>query len=123
MRLRLREHVEQAKVEVRVEFNTVSVAAEEIIDLRIGDVLPLSHRVKDPLTVKIGDQACFEALPGRSGNRLSCMVITDANNNPFLRKPAEFIATTVEHAHAEALDPPGHHDGMTSIDDQPHFQE
>lgn len=106
VRLRLREHVEQAKVEVKVEFNTVSVAAEEIVDLRIGDVLPLSHRVKDPLTVKIGDQPCFEALPGRSGNRLSCMVITDANSNPFLRKPATFLGTTVESADAEALDPP-----------------
>ncbi|WP_336250259.1 flagellar motor switch protein FliM [Stomatohabitans albus] len=123
VRLRLREHVEQAKVEVRVEFNTVSVAAEEIIDLRIGDVLPLSHRVKDPLTVKIGDQPCFEALPGRSGNRLSCMVITDSSNNPFLRKPAEFIATTVEHTTAEALDPPMPQDFINTIDDEQVFQE
>lgn len=71
------EQLNEAPVEVAVSFNTVTLAAYEIVSLQLGDVLPLRHRVEAPLTVTVGGVPCFSAMPGRNGRRLAAMVTAD----------------------------------------------
>lgn len=66
-----------APVEVRVAFDAVSLTADEIVSLQVGDCLPLRHAVDAPLTVTVGGVPCFHAMPGRSGRRLAAMVTAD----------------------------------------------
>ena len=69
-------HLEEAPVELAVEFSSVTLPSRDIIDLQPGDVLPLRHAVTDPLTVSVGGVPCFKAVPGRAGRRMACMVVT-----------------------------------------------
>lgn len=73
----LHQHLHDAPVDLAVQFNTVSLSASEIIGLQPGDVLPLRHRVDQPLSVTIGEVPCFSAMPGRNGRRLAAMVVSD----------------------------------------------
>jgi flagellar motor switch protein FliM len=69
--------VDHVPVEVRVSFRPVTLTSAEIVDLRPGHVVPLQHRVDDPLTVSVGDVACYPAIAGRRGKRLACVVVAD----------------------------------------------
>jgi flagellar motor switch protein FliM len=90
----LHQQLHEAPVEVGVAFNTVTLSADEIVSLQLGDVLPLRHRVDAPLTITVGGVPCFQAMPGRNGRRLAAMVTAD------LRAPG---------AAAADLLPPTHH--------------
>jgi flagellar motor switch protein FliM len=67
-----------APVTVSVSFPPVTLALSDIVDLRPGDVLPLEHRVDDPLEVSIGGLPRFAARPGRRGKRLACVITSVA---------------------------------------------
>ena len=67
--------LEDAPVEVTVRFNTVTLASSEILDLRIGDVLPLHHPTDASLQVAVAGIPYFSAVAGRKGKRLACMIV------------------------------------------------
>jgi flagellar motor switch protein FliM len=62
-------------VELAVRFDTVALTSSEIIDLEVGDVVPLSHPVDKPLTVTVDDVRAYQAVSGRRGKRLACLVV------------------------------------------------
>jgi flagellar motor switch protein FliM len=66
-----------AAIDVDVMFNTVSMTGSDILELRIGDVIPLHHNVNAPLTVKADGVAHLLAKPGRQGKRLACQIVDD----------------------------------------------
>jgi flagellar motor switch protein FliM len=73
--------VEQVPVEVSVRFGSVTLTSAEIVGLREGDVLPLHHRVEDPLTVTAVGHPFLRATPGKRGKRLAVMVVDPVRTN------------------------------------------
>src|SRR5207248_8285422 len=67
-----------APVTVNVCFQPIVLTMADIVDLRPGDVLPLDHRVDEPLEVSVGGVPRFAARPGRRGKRLACVITSIA---------------------------------------------
>ncbi|OIQ77894.1 flagellar motor switch protein FliM [mine drainage metagenome] len=68
--------LEEVPVDVAVRFRPTSVLMPEVLDLRVGDVLPLRHPVRDPLTVGAAGITFAHAVPGSEGRRLACLIVT-----------------------------------------------
>lgn len=64
-------------VELAVEFAPVTLTSAEIVDLQVGDVVPLGHPVDLPLTGTIDGTPTFRVRPARSGKRLAGQVVDD----------------------------------------------
>lgn len=62
-------------VDLAVRFDTVSLSASEIVNLAVGDVVPLEHPVDVPLTIEVDGVPCYDAVSGRRGKRLACLVV------------------------------------------------
>ena len=73
----VREQLLGAPVEVSVSFNPVVLTSSEILDLAVGDVIPLRHAVAAPLQAMVGQNRCLSVVPGRSGKRLACLVVDE----------------------------------------------
>jgi flagellar motor switch protein FliM len=67
--------VSDVPVELSVSFDHVALTSSEIIALRVGDVVPLSHAVTKPVTVSVDGVECYEAVTGRRGKRLACLIV------------------------------------------------
>lgn len=61
-------------VEVTVEFAPVSITPNQALELTVGDVIPLNHRVGQPLAIKVGDMTYANAIAGRAGNQLAALI-------------------------------------------------
>lgn len=77
----MHDRLEQVPVEVSVRFGSVTLTSAEIVGLREGDVLPLHHRVEDPLTVTAVGQPLLSATPGRRGKRLAVLIVDPVRTN------------------------------------------
>lgn len=64
-------------VELAVEFAPVTLTSAEIVDLQVGDIVPLGHPVDLPLTGTIDGTPTFRVRPARSGKRLAGQVVDD----------------------------------------------
>jgi flagellar motor switch protein FliM len=62
-------------VDVAVRFDAVTLTSSEILDLQLGDVLPLRHPVSSPLSVVAAGRTCAAAVPGSKGRRLAFMIV------------------------------------------------
>jgi flagellar motor switch protein FliM len=69
-------------VDVSVQFQPVGLASSEILDLIVGDVIPLRHSVDAPLTLVAAGVRTVSAMPGRRGRRLACVVVDPDQENP-----------------------------------------
>jgi len=63
-------------VEVALTFDPVQLTPSQIVALSPGDVIPLRHRVTNPLAVESGGITFAHALAGRQGSRLAGLVVT-----------------------------------------------
>ncbi|HEY0187075.1 MAG TPA: FliM/FliN family flagellar motor switch protein [Cellulomonas sp.] len=68
--------VEEVPVEVAVRFAPVVVRPRDVVELDIGDVIPLSHPSSRPLDVVVDGVVLARAAAGNNGSRLACMVVT-----------------------------------------------
>lgn len=68
--------LQEVPVDVSVRFNPTTVLMPEVLDLRIGDVLPLRHEVREPLVVGAAGITFAHAVPGSEGRRLACLIVT-----------------------------------------------
>jgi flagellar motor switch protein FliM len=62
-------------LEVAVRFEAVSMRAKDLVDLRPGDVVPLTHAVTTPLAVTAAGITFAHAVAGSQGKRLACLVV------------------------------------------------
>lgn len=62
-------------VDVSVRFDPVTLTSSQILDLQVGDVLPLHHPVSAPLSVVADERTCAVAVPGSKGRRLAFMIV------------------------------------------------
>jgi flagellar motor switch protein FliM len=73
----LHDAVSEVTVDVRVNFDSVQLASTDILELRVGDVIPLEHSIEAPLTVEVDGVPCYRAVTGRRGKRLACLIVED----------------------------------------------
>src|SRR5699024_8687634 len=67
---RIADQVEEVPMTVAVRFRPLTVTPSRIVDLQVGDVLPLHHRADQPLDVVVGDVPLARAALGSNGSRL-----------------------------------------------------
>jgi flagellar motor switch protein FliM len=70
-------------VDVAVRFDAVTLTSSEILDLQLGDVLPLRHPVNSPLSVVAAGRTCAAAVPGSKGRRLAFMIVHPDAKDPL----------------------------------------
>lgn len=73
---RIADQVRGVPVSIGVRFAPRPVTARDVVDLQVGDLLPLGHRADLPLDVVIGDVVLARAALGSNGSRLACLVVT-----------------------------------------------
>lgn len=71
----LRERVTEATVPVSARFNPVRLTSGEIVNLRVGDIVPLGQSINSNITVAVGDVPTFVGRPARRGKRLAAQII------------------------------------------------
>jgi flagellar motor switch protein FliM len=76
--------LESTPVEVSVRFSPVRMRSEEIIGLRVTDVVRLRHPVTASLAVTAGDVTFAHAVPGNQRTRLACLIVS----SPAAEEPA-----------------------------------
>jgi flagellar motor switch protein FliM len=64
-----------APIDVAIRFRSVRMRTKDIVDLRVGDVVALTHPVAAPLTIIVNDTTFGYAVPGNQGSRLACLVV------------------------------------------------
>ena len=69
--------LDDVHVDVSVRFSSVALTSSDIVRLQPGDVLPLHHRVDEPLTVSAVGHPLLRATPGKRGKRLAVMIADD----------------------------------------------
>jgi flagellar motor switch protein FliM len=79
-RARLEMSVQHVPVEIAVRFTPMSIQPRDVIELAVGDVLPLSHPASRPLDVVVDGVVLARAAAGSHGSRLACQVVTVEEN-------------------------------------------
>jgi flagellar motor switch protein FliM len=69
-------------VEVNVAFTPTPVRMEDVVALKIGDVIRLRHPVSLPLAVTSAGVGFAHCVPGREGTRLACLVVKPPEVQP-----------------------------------------
>jgi flagellar motor switch protein FliM len=64
-----------APIDVAVRFQGTRMRTNDIIDLRPGDIVPLTHPVTAPLAITVNDTTFAYAVPGNQGARLACLIV------------------------------------------------
>ncbi len=65
----------EVPVTVSVVFEPISLTSGEVLDLQVGDVLPLRHPTNQPLTLSADGVPVGAAVPGSHGSRLACQIV------------------------------------------------
>ena len=69
--------LETVPLGVAVRFRPVRMRAQDVMDLRPGDVVRLEHLVSVPLAITVNDITFAHAVPGNQGSRLACLVVPE----------------------------------------------
>jgi flagellar motor switch protein FliM len=69
------QHLESIPVELRAVFDTVEVPLSQLLDLEVGDILPLSPTRSTSITIKVGEEAVARGELGRNFERLAVSVL------------------------------------------------
>lgn len=72
----LKDRMAEVPVDVRVSFSPIQLPSRDILDLEVGDVLPLRHPTNQPLTLEADGVPVATAVPGSYGKRLACQIVT-----------------------------------------------
>jgi flagellar motor switch protein FliM len=67
--------MESVPLGVSVRFQAVRMRTDDVVDLQVGDIVPLNHPMGRPLAITVNDTTFAYAVPGNQGNRLACLVV------------------------------------------------
>jgi len=87
-RARLNEHVSETAVSLSAQFRQLEMTAHDIVQLRVGDLVPLSHPLDEPLMLMVGDTATHRARIGRRHRRLAVVIDSQADPSEY-RQPVK----------------------------------
>lgn len=69
-------------IDVSVRMDTVRMRPDELIGLRVGDVVPLEHPVTRPLQIIGGGLTLAHGVAGNRGRKLACLVVPAPKEPP-----------------------------------------
>lgn len=67
-------------VNVSLQVNPATVTPRRVLDLAVGDVIPLPHHRHNPLTLAIEGRPFGRAAVGANGSRIACVVVETQEN-------------------------------------------
>ena len=70
----IRRGIQRTPLPITAVFNDTSATVRDILELRVGDILQLEHRVGEPLTVRVGHMPKFRAALGSRDNKYAVMI-------------------------------------------------
>lgn len=79
-RERIREQVANTPVDVTLQLETARVKPAAILNLTVGDVLPLPHPTHRPFNVTVDGHRLARASAGTNGSRLAAVIVTTEEN-------------------------------------------
>ena len=62
----IEQHLLESEVEIRAIMQEFQLDAHDVLELRVGDVVPINMNINEDVTVYVGDMACFEAKLGQT---------------------------------------------------------
>jgi flagellar motor switch protein FliM len=74
-RMRVAGRLQDVPVELRVVFPPVALSSQDIVELEVGDVVPLGRPVDAPMWGMIENLRVLELRPGRRNKRLAAEVV------------------------------------------------
>jgi flagellar motor switch protein FliM len=74
-RAQIGSRLEEVPVELRVVFPPVALSSAEVVDLRVGDVVPLHQPVGEPVWGVVEGERLLRVRPGRRNKRLAAEVL------------------------------------------------
>jgi flagellar motor switch protein FliM len=72
----VRAHLSNVPVQVALELSPVVVKPAAILNLSVGDVLPLPHSTHHPFNVVVDGHRLAQATAGSNGSRLAAVIVT-----------------------------------------------
>ena len=70
----IRNRLQEAVIPVRVLLGNTVITIADLIELNVGDVVPLDRRMDEELEVIIGSKTKFYAKPGTFSNRIAVQI-------------------------------------------------
>jgi flagellar motor switch protein FliM len=90
-RARLVQHLTDTPVSVSAQFRQIEMSASDIVRLSVGDVVPLSHPVDEPLTLTVDNVAAFDARIGRRNRRFAVQVVGAVSPDRSPQRSTRFV--------------------------------
>lgn len=81
-RVRIREQMEHVPVELAVQLAQTSITPRQVLDLAVGDILPLPHLENRPFDVELKGVRLATAAPARNGARAAAVIVTIEEHQP-----------------------------------------
>lgn len=72
------------KLPVQVFLGNAEISLNEVLNLEVGDILPLDTNINAPLIMRIANQDLFRTQIGKVGNRLAVQVIAANHDEPSI---------------------------------------
>lgn len=76
----LRDKLETAQIPIKIVLGVNTITVAELLDLQVGDVIPLRQRVGEDVEIVVGHQTKFLGQPGLVGNRLGIQIVDRYEN-------------------------------------------
>ncbi len=70
----IQNQLNKAMIEVSVELGTTMISVGDLLNIGVGDVIPLEKSVKGTLDIKIGNKIKYKGSPGVSGNKMGVQI-------------------------------------------------
>ena len=74
-RVKMEQRVDEVQIQVAARMRTSSIRSGTILDLKVGDVLPLGIGSEEPLVLWAGDRPTYRAKAGKRGKKVAVEVI------------------------------------------------
>ncbi|MGE5417125.1 MAG: flagellar motor switch protein FliM [Acidobacteriota bacterium] len=71
----IKNRLQDTVIPLKVVLGKTVITVKDLLDLNVGDVIPLERSVQSPLEVIIGHKTKYLVTPGVSGNKVSVQVI------------------------------------------------
>ncbi|KUP08674.1 flagellar motor switch protein FliM [Bacillus coahuilensis m2-6] len=78
----LEKNIQRAEIPVSVELGQGSITIEDFLSLSKGDVIELTSKIDNPLTIKVGDIPKFTGQPGKAGKKLAVQILDSLKGGP-----------------------------------------
>lgn len=70
----IRKKLDKVHLDINVVLGSASLNVKELLNLGVGDVLPLDKRISEPVEVVLGSEPKFLGIPGSSGGRMAVQI-------------------------------------------------